>query len=176
MVKKKPLTPEEHKAVGAMLRRMNRQFVTLSVKVHNAYPANIRGGKISTNLHRIQGALSTLRSELEEVYAKEDPTWTTKVYYGGDDSKLLEFIPADKLNLLHSAIQQEYERGTEKWGTGPHTVAEYLVLLDREIEKAKTGWATTKGDYVALNGLLQLLTLTLRCFNENTDANSLLYK
>lgn len=90
MSTKKPgLTVAQHEDAGAVLRKMHADLTRLYVEVANAYPkSGKRSGRILRNLAGMTERLGVIRSELEELYAQENPdTWQTSTYYGGHDEE-----------------------------------------------------------------------------------------
>ena len=83
--KKSGLSLERHKEIGRLLKDMNRQLVSLSVEVGNAYPTTGEKAKPYKHISQAINALSKARSCAEENCAQEHPDWDTSIYYGGKD-------------------------------------------------------------------------------------------
>lgn len=64
------------------------------------------------------------------------------------------------------------ERGYQdaKWGTiqqHPHTVGEWLLIVEGELEEAKQAWRTGHGDEAALAELIQVAAVAVACLSQH---------
>lgn len=85
MARKQGFTMEQHNIVGAKLRQLQRDLADLRVGVSHHYTlTGDRSSRVLNGLAKMDKALSTVRSELEELMAKEHTKeWNVSVYYGG---------------------------------------------------------------------------------------------
>ena len=85
MAKKSGFTMDQHQEWGRRLFRVHDDLVRLYVDVANHYPVSVgRAGRTLQHLDKMQHALSTVRSELEELMAAQYPgEWKPSIYYGG---------------------------------------------------------------------------------------------
>lgn len=72
------ISKEGHIELGQKLSAVYAELITISVKVHNAYPQSNRAYRPASKAWR---AVDHLRSELEEVMFREHPDMGTDVYY-----------------------------------------------------------------------------------------------
>lgn len=60
------------------------------------------------------------------------------------------------------AISRERDYQDSKWGTiqeHPHSVAEWLLIMERKLEHAKDAWMTNRGHDEALCELLKVVSV-----------------
>lgn len=77
-MRKPGLSKSEHMELGQKLSRMYSELISISVKVHNAYPQTSRAYRPAEKAWR---AVDHFRSELEEVMFHEHPEMGTDIYY-----------------------------------------------------------------------------------------------
>ena len=77
---KKNITLERHREIGRYLKDLNQALCGLLVEFASATG---KTSKISRAIAGMQGQLTKLRSEAEEVMARDYPAeWDTHIYYG----------------------------------------------------------------------------------------------
>lgn len=73
-------------------------------------------------------------------------------------------------NDLYDAIQDERNYQIKKWGTTkehPHTVMEYISIMEGELQEAKQGWLKGNGDRKALEEVLQVVSVGVACMEQH---------
>lgn len=68
------------------------------------------------------------------------------------------------------AIERERNYQDEKWGDleeHPHTVGEWLLVLESELNEAKQGWVKEGGDETALREILQVAAVAVACLQQH---------
>lgn len=76
---------------------------------------------------------------------------------------------ATKVDIAR-AVLNEREYQDAKWGTveeRPHTVGEWLLIAESELNEAKQAWCKGKGDYGALEELLQVVAVGFACLEQH---------
>jgi hypothetical protein len=71
---------------------------------------------------------------------------------------------------VFDAVMREREYQSDKWGTleeHPHTVGEWLLILESELNEAKQGWVKGKGDSDALKEILQVMAVACACIEQH---------
>ncbi|MEL7170399.1 MAG: hypothetical protein AAGN64_13720, partial [Bacteroidota bacterium] len=66
-----------------------------------------------------------------------------------------------RMDILR-AVSRERDYQDRKWGTiyeHPHTVGEWLLIMENELAEAKTAWCEGTGDEGALSELLQVVAV-----------------
>jgi hypothetical protein len=69
-----------------------------------------------------------------------------------------------------AAIDRERAWQEHKWGTiaeHPHTVGEWLLILQSELDEAKQGWVKGNGDYDALRELVQVAAVAVAALEQH---------
>jgi hypothetical protein len=82
----------------------------------------------------------------------------------------LPTFPSGSLGAVIDAIQRERAYQDAKWGTideHPHTVGEWLLVLEGEIEEAKQAWRKGDGDSAALEEILQVASVAFACMQQH---------
>jgi hypothetical protein len=72
--------------------------------------------------------------------------------------------------FIYSCIDRERNYQDSKWGTGeehPHTVGEWLLIVESELHEAKEAWCKNGGDYEALRELLQVISVGVACLEQH---------
>ena len=64
-------------------------------------------------------------------------------------------------------MQAERKYQISKWGENSHTVGEWLLVAQREMNQAVSAWTEHKGDAAALAELVQVATVIMACFEEH---------
>lgn len=71
---------------------------------------------------------------------------------------------------VYNAVQRERKHQDEKHGTieqHPHTVGEWLLVLESELAEAKQGWVKGNGDSDALKEILQVAAVAVACLEQH---------
>ncbi len=68
---------------------------------------------------------------------------------------------------LRQAIARERKHQDEKWGHNPHSVGEWLLILQAELDEAKQAWIKNQGDEAALEELLQVVSVGMACIEQH---------
>lgn len=71
---------------------------------------------------------------------------------------------------VFAAIQRERDYQDRKWGTldqYPHTVGEWLLILESELQEAKTAWCKGDGSGDALEEVLQVASVAFACMQQH---------
>ena len=73
-------------------------------------------------------------------------------------------------NEIFDAIQDERMYQIQKWGSNndhPHTVMEWIAIMDGELQEAKQAWLKGNGDKDALKELLQVVSVGVACMEQH---------
>lgn len=65
------------------------------------------------------------------------------------------------------AIVQERDYQDAKWGDRNHTVGNWLLILEGELEEAKQAWRKGIGDADALREILQVVAVGVACLEQH---------
>ena len=79
-------------------------------------------------------------------------------------------VSGQKRRRIRAAIARERLYQDSKWGTTeehPHTVAEWLLIMQAELDEAKQGWLKGRGDDEALLELLQAISVGVACLEQH---------
>lgn len=71
---------------------------------------------------------------------------------------------------VFDAITRERNYQDHKWGTieqHPHTVGEWLLVIEAELQEAKQGWVKGQGDIDALREILQVASVAVACLEQH---------
>lgn len=71
---------------------------------------------------------------------------------------------------VFEAIDRERAWQEHKWGTNaehPHTVGEWLLIVEGELQEAKQGWTKGKGDADALRELVQVAAVAVAALEQH---------
>ena len=71
---------------------------------------------------------------------------------------------------IFDAIGRERDYQDAKWGTPanyPHSVGEWLLILESELQEAKQAWCKGMGDYDALLELMQVAAVAVACMEQH---------
>jgi hypothetical protein len=83
MARTNPLTPEEHRQLGAELYAINRRLSEIGVALTNRYGSS---SKVGRQAWRLDSVLDKVRSELDDRLAGDHPDhFDPKVYYPGGE-------------------------------------------------------------------------------------------
>lgn len=73
------------------------------------------------------------------------------------------------IDIMH-AVEDERHYQDRKWGTideHPHTVGEWLLIAESELQEAKAAWCKGRGDEGALLELLQVISVGVACLQQH---------
>ncbi len=65
------------------------------------------------------------------------------------------------------AIRRERDYQERDWGARPRSVAEWLLILEGELQEAKEAWVKNAGDRHALEEILQVAAVAVSCLVEH---------
>lgn len=68
---------------------------------------------------------------------------------------------------IFDAIGREREYQDAKWRANPHTVGEWLLIVESELQEAKQAWCKTGGDFGALEELLQVIAVGVAALEQH---------
>jgi hypothetical protein len=71
---------------------------------------------------------------------------------------------------VFEAIDRERCWQEQKWGTNqdhPHTVGEWLLIIESELNEAKQGWVKGRGDADALSELIQVAAVAVAALEQH---------
>lgn len=68
---------------------------------------------------------------------------------------------------IWKAILVERAYQDAKWGNKPHTVGEWLLIMEAELHEAKYAWAKGQGDDDALRELLQVVAVGVAAMEQH---------
>ena len=74
---------------------------------------------------------------------------------------------AMKRGNVFVAIEEEREYQESKWGDNPHTVGEWLLIMEAELNEAKEAWVKGSGDTDALCEILQVASVAVACMEQH---------
>lgn len=81
-------------------------------------------------------------------------------------------------NEIHDAIRNERVYQDEKWGhwkDHPHTVMEWIAVMEGELQEAKHAWLKGNGDKEALREVLQVVATGIACMEQHGPEERLDY-
>ncbi len=73
-----------------------------------------------------------------------------------------ERIPGD----IIAAIKSERSYQEQKWGRHKHSVAEWLLILEKLVADARHAWVTKQGDWSALDEIRQITATGVACMEQ----------
>lgn len=68
---------------------------------------------------------------------------------------------------IFEAVKIERQYQDAKWGFDPHTVGEWLLIMQAELDGAKEAWVKNSGDVKALEEILQVVSVGVACMEEH---------
>lgn len=71
---------------------------------------------------------------------------------------------------VYEAIESERRYQDRKWGTveqHPHEVGAWLTLMRKHLSDAESAWASSDGDYGALNEIRKVLAIGVACAEQH---------
>ncbi len=72
-----------------------------------------------------------------------------------------------KYQRIFQAIANERAYQDRKWGGKPHTVGNFLLIMEGELEEAKQAWRKGIGDTEALREMLQVIAVGVACLEQH---------
>lgn len=66
-----------------------------------------------------------------------------------------------------SAIESELDYQNLKHGTHPHSVGEWLLVMEKCLDDARTKWQTCRGDDAALHEVRQVVASGVACMTQH---------
>lgn len=79
------------------------------------------------------------------------------------------FLDSDKMHVLRVVLEERSYQDS-KWGTideHPHTVGEWLLILEQELDEAKEAWVKGDGDDGALSEIIQVVAVGFACLEQH---------
>jgi len=87
------------------------------------------------------------------------------------DTQQVEQYPirsmANSKGAIYDAIGRERQYQDAKWRHNPHTVGEWLLILEHELGEAKVAWVKGTGSNDALCEILQVISVGVACLEEH---------
>lgn len=80
---------------------------------------------------------------------------------------MMASIDAHLRKLVYAAIDRERDYQNRKWGDKPHTVGEWLLIMEAELEEAKRAWTKGDGDSDAKRELLQVIAVGVAALEQH---------
>lgn len=71
---------------------------------------------------------------------------------------------------IFAAVAREREYQDKKWGcveAHPHTVGEWLLIMEAELNEAKQAWCKNGGDISALEEMLQVVAVGVAAMEQH---------
>lgn len=68
---------------------------------------------------------------------------------------------------IFDAVGRERDYQDAKWGANPHTVGEWLLIVESELQEAKGAWFKIGGDFGALQELLQVIAVGVAALEQH---------
>ncbi|RIK26954.1 MAG: hypothetical protein DCC55_39670 [Chloroflexi bacterium] len=68
---------------------------------------------------------------------------------------------------IFQAIARERRYQDDKYGPKPHTVANFLLIMEAELDEAKRAWVKSEGDQNALREILQVIAVGVACLEQH---------
>ena len=66
-----------------------------------------------------------------------------------------------------AAIESERYYQSRKWGERKHTVAEWILIMEKLTNDLRQAWVTKNGDNAALNEIRQVVATGVACLEEH---------
>lgn len=73
----------------------------------------------------------------------------------------------DSRGTVFQKINLERDYQEQKWGDNPHTVGEWLLIMQAKLDEAKQAWVKNPGDNDALEELLQVVSVGVACLEQH---------
>ena len=74
---------------------------------------------------------------------------------------------SSRRKIIQQAISRERDYQDEKWGDNPHSVGEWLLIVEAELSEAKRAWVKNEGNEDALKELLQAVAVGVACMEQH---------
>lgn len=71
--------------------------------------------------------------------------------------------------VVFRMINKERDYQDVKWGNNLHTVGEWLLIMQAELDEAKEAWVKNKGDAKALDEMLQVISVGVACMEQHSQ-------
>lgn len=68
---------------------------------------------------------------------------------------------------IFEAVGRERDYQDAKWESNPHTVGEWLLIVESELQEAKEAWCKNGGDRAALIELLQVIAVGVAALEQH---------
>lgn len=75
--------------------------------------------------------------------------------------------PGDR-GRVFGRITRERDYQDAKWKANPHTVGEWLLIMQSELDEAKEAWVKNRGDGKALDEILQVISVGVACMEQHS--------
>lgn len=72
-----------------------------------------------------------------------------------------------KRQEIYQAVDRERDYQDRKWGNRDHTVGNFLLIMEGELEEAKQAWRKKPGDAAALREMLQVIAVGVACMESH---------
>lgn len=80
---------------------------------------------------------------------------------------MMASIDAHLRKLVYAAIDRERDYQDRKWGDKPHTIGEWLLIMEAELDEAKAAWSKGVGDDDAKRELLQVIAVGVAALEQH---------
>jgi len=81
--------------------------------------------------------------------------------------KTMYNLPMNDRIEIFAAVTRERNHQIHTWGSNPHSVGEWLLILQAELDEAKEAWVKNRGDIKALEEILQVVAVGVACMEEH---------
>ncbi len=81
--------------------------------------------------------------------------------------EVLAAIDKERYECIFRAIVHERDYQDRKWGDKPHTVGNFLLIMEGELEEAKQAWRKSDNDEGALLEILQVIAVGVACLEQH---------
>ena len=71
---------------------------------------------------------------------------------------------------VFEAIKRERKFQDKKWGSlseHPHTVGEWILIMQKELREASDAWCSKRGDVGVLEEILQVVSVGFACMEQH---------
>lgn len=75
--------------------------------------------------------------------------------------------PGDNRGAVFRKITRERDYQDVKWKDNPHTVGEWLLIMQSELDEAKEAWVKNRGDSKSLDEILQVVSVGVACMEQH---------
>lgn len=74
----------------------------------------------------------------------------------------------DSQGAVFQKITRERDYQDVKWNANPHTVGEWLLIMQVELDEAKEAWVKNRGDGKTLDEILQVVSVGVACLEQHS--------